>query len=68
MADTNAWRWVPSELIWQQLELPGSLVSTRLMNTCCLDAGFPEAFAFDRIMARCKTTASHGLLIDIHVE
>ena len=36
MADTNAWRWVPSELIWkQQLELPGSLVSTKLMNTCC---------------------------------
>jgi len=52
MADTNAWSWISNEMIWQrQLDLPGSLVSTRLMNTCCLDADFPDAFTFDRIMA-----------------
>lgn len=52
MADTNAWSWISNEFIWrQQLGLPGSLVSTRLMQTCCLDADFPPAFTFDRIMA-----------------
>lgn len=52
MADTNAWSWISNEQIWQgQLELPGSLVGTELMQTCCLDADFPAAFTFDRIMA-----------------
>mmetsp|Transcript_55103 Transcript_55103/g.129351 ORF Transcript_55103/g.129351 Transcript_55103/m.129351 type:complete len:345 (-) Transcript_55103:17-1051(-) len=52
MADTNAYRWISNDLIWAtQLELPGPVIGSQLMNTCCLDADFPPDLTFDRIIA-----------------
>ncbi|CAJ1398689.1 unnamed protein product [Effrenium voratum] len=63
MADTNAWSWVSNDMIWHdQLALPGTLVSTDLMQTCCADAGFPPAFTFDRIMANFGSSMSSTAL------
>eukprot|EP00930_Biecheleria_cincta_P002725 TRINITY_DN103716_c0_g1_i1.p1 TRINITY_DN103716_c0_g1~~TRINITY_DN103716_c0_g1_i1.p1 ORF type:complete len:372 (+),score=29.62 TRINITY_DN103716_c0_g1_i1:38-1117(+) len=52
IADTNAWSWISSDFIMKDmLELPGTAISTKLESTCCFDAGYPEEFTFDRIMA-----------------
>jgi len=65
IADTNVNSGVSSASLFMELQAPmGSLQSSKLMPTCCLNSGFRDEMAYDRIIANFGSSMSTSMPLD----
>jgi len=65
LADTNVNRGVPNTKILAEIKAPaGSAISSALHATCCLNTGFREEMAYDRIIANFGFSMTSSIFLD----